>query len=81
MIASGSYDPVKDLKPVDQIGFIDLPRAFVNGTIPPGIAEGDEAYNGIENPRSILGKPRDVFDALSLNQSIQDYKPGKDTKD
>lgn len=57
------YDPVKDIAPVDQLGFVDLRNAFVNNTIPGDLACSDESFNGVEDPSSLLGKSSDVFDA------------------
>lgn len=72
------FNPAKDRTPVSTTGFIDLKSAFVNHTIPSNIAESDTDYNGIEDPNSILGKPRDAFEAMDMQKHINEYKPDKD---
>lgn len=63
------FDKDKDVKPVDQFGFIDLRSAFEHGYV-PGSADVEESdYNDIENPASIIGKPEDAFEAMRM----QDY--------
>lgn len=75
------YNPVKDKKPVDGFGFVDLKSAFVNNTIPANVASADSDYNGIVDPASILGKPRDVFEAMDMQSHIRDYKPSDKPSD
>lgn len=64
------YNPVVDLKPVDAFGFLDLASAYVNKTVPSDTVTQETEYNGIDDPASILGKPRDVFDALRMQDRI-----------
>lgn len=66
------FNPVKDKTPVSQTGYIDAKSAFVNNAIPSQIAETEQDYNGIDDPASILGKPRDVFEALDMQKSISE---------
>lgn len=68
------YNPVKDVKPVEQFGYVDLCSALANNSIPADVSASDESYNKIDNPASILGRPRDVFDAAHLQRTIRDYK-------
>lgn len=65
------YNPLVDMKPVDSFGFLDLASAYVNKTVPSDTVTQDADYNGIDDPASILGKPRDVFDALRLQDRIK----------
>lgn len=74
------FDPIRDVKPVEPFGFIDLASALVSGTVPSQLPESDSDYNGIDEPGSILGKPRDVFDAMAMQQSINDFVPPTDSK-
>lgn len=69
------FNPRKDLKPVDGFGFVDLKQAFVHNTIPSNVASVDTDYNGIVEPASIMGKPRDVFEAMDMQSHIKNYKP------
>lgn len=70
-----AYNPRTDLKPVEPFGFIDLKDALANSAVPSQLPDSDTDYNGIENPESILGKPTDVFDAMSMERSINDFVP------
>lgn len=73
-----SFNPLRDKTPVSGTGFIDLKSAMVNNVIPSNIAESETDYNGIQDPASIMGKPRDVFEALDMQKAINDYKPPVD---
>lgn len=55
------YDPVKDLNPVDPYGYVDLRSAFENHNVPSEIADELANYNGIDDPESILGTPKDIL--------------------
>lgn len=66
-----SYDPVRDLHPVDQFGFIDLKSALDQSVVPSQMPESDADYNGIEEPQQILGKPRDIFEAIDSQNAIE----------
>ena len=57
-----AFDPVKDIAPVDQFGFIDLKSALSTGVVPSQLPDSDSDYNGIENPEAVLGTPRDIFE-------------------
>lgn len=72
------FNPVKDKTPVSATGFVDLKSAMVNHTIPVGVASADSDYNGISDPASILGRPRDVFEAMDMQKHIRDFKPSSD---
>lgn len=64
------FNPIRDLKAVEPFGFVDLKSALVNGVIEAKIAETNEDYNGIESPNIIIGKPRDIFDALQTKINL-----------
>jgi len=70
VVTECKYNPIEDLKPVDAFGFLDLASAYVNKTVPSDTVTQDADYNGIDDPSSILGKPRDVFDALRMQDRI-----------
>lgn len=70
IVTECKYNPVVDLKPVDSFGFLDLASAYVNKTVPSDTVTQDSEYNGIDDPSKILGKPRDVFDALRMQEHI-----------
>lgn len=73
------FNPEKDLKEVEPFGYIDLKQAFETSTVPSQLPDSDVDYNGIEEPESILGKPRDVFDAMHMEAAINNY--GKEPSD
>lgn len=63
------FDKAKDVKPVDQFGFVDLRSAFEHGYVPGNVDVDEMDYNDIDNPASIIGKPEDAFEAMRM----QDY--------
>lgn len=70
-----SRNPRRTKKSVDQFGFVDVVKVMDTNSLPAVTAEGADVYNGIEDPASILGKPSDVFEAMSMQSAINDYKP------
>lgn len=75
------YNPARDLKPVDENGWLDLASAYVNKTVPSDLVSQETDYNDIDDPESIAGKPSDVFDALMFDKSVQASKAKEgDTK-
>lgn len=71
------YDPRFDRKAVEQTGFVDIAAANAESTIPAGIALAEERFNGIDDPRSIAGRPSDQFEAAQAAKVITGYKPPK----
>lgn len=71
IVESCPFDPVRDLHPVDQFGFIDLKTALDQSVVPSQMPESDSDYNGIEDPQQILGKPRDIFEAIDSQSAIE----------
>ncbi len=65
------YDPLKDIEPVAQHGFIDIVECFMNGTI-PAISENDDGdYNGVDTPSHVGANVTDVFEAMRASQAIE----------
>lgn len=74
---SASFDKDKDLQEVDQFGYIDLVKSFQNGYVAGDVESVAENYNDIEDPSSIVGKPRDCFEAMRMQDVIvQNVKKG-----
>lgn len=69
LVGNCVFNDEKDLRDVDQFGFVDLVDCLSNGEVPSTLADSEDVYNGIEDPDSILGKPSDIFDAYKM----QDY--------
>lgn len=67
------YNPLTDVAEVSQNGFVDLVTSFANNSIPSNIEGVEENFNNIEEPSNILRKPKDVFDAMHLRQTLSDY--------
>ncbi len=65
------YDENKDIREVDQFGFIDLAECLSNGVVPSTVADSEADYNGIEDPSEILGKPSDVFECYKMADYIK----------
>lgn len=63
-VACVDYDPRIDLHPVDQFGFVDLNKAYVDGTISGDVAISDERFNGCQDPSTLLPRPKDRFEAM-----------------
>ena len=74
IVTECKYDPIRDLKPVDENGWLDLASAYVNKTVPSDLVTQETDYNDIDDPDSIAGKPSDVFDALMYDKSVQASK-------
>lgn len=70
-----SWNPRRNKKAVDQFGFVDVVKVINTNSLPATEADGADVYNGIDDPGSILGKPSDVFEAMSMQAAINDYKP------
>lgn len=84
LVTSCPFDPVKDLKPVEQYGFIDLKTALDSCVVPSQMPESDSDYNGIEEPEQIAGRPRDVFEAIDAQKALEasaSVQSGDESKD
>lgn len=66
-----TFDPVTDLQPVDQFGFIDLKTALESSIVPSQMPDSDTDYNGIDDPHKILGKPHDIFEAIDTQAALE----------
>lgn len=65
------YDPVHDISPVDQFGYVNIIESLENGVVPSSISNTELDYNEIEEPCSIIGKPSDIFEAYRLHDNIR----------
>lgn len=66
-----AYDPQRDLAPVDQFGFIELRSALSEGVVPSQMPGSDVDYDGAEEPDQILGRPRDIFEAIDAQKALE----------
>lgn len=69
------FDSRRDIAKVDQFGYVDLPKVLVNNTLPANMSNNDLKYSDIDNPQSVMNRPKDVFEVAHLERSIRDYKP------
>lgn len=65
------FDPVRDLAPVDQFGFIELKSALAESVVPSQMPNSDSDYNGIDEPEKVIGKPRDIFEAMDAQKAAE----------
>jgi len=65
------FDPRRDLAPVEQFGFVDLRSALANSVVPSVMPESDTDYNGAEDPDSVLGTPKDIFEAIDMQRAAE----------
>lgn len=68
IVESCLFDPVRDLAPVDQFGFIELKSALAESVVPSQLPDSDSDYNGIEEPDQVLGKPHDIFEVIDAQK-------------
>lgn len=64
------YNKKCDLYPVDQVGFLDLRSAFVNGVVDGNFSISDESYNAA-SPADLMHRPLDNFDAMRQADMIK----------
>lgn len=69
---SFKFNPLRDIQPVDQFGFVDLRTAFENGYVHGNTDVNENDYNDIEDPASIVGKPSDAFEAMRMQDALMD---------
>ena len=67
------FDPVRDLSPVEQFGFIELKDALANSIVPSQMPDSETDYNGIDEPDKVLGKPRDIFEAMDAQKTAEQF--------
>lgn len=71
MICECKFNPVTDIMAVEPFGFVNLIEAVDNGCVPSFISNTEDNYNDIEDPSTILGKPRDVFEAYRMSDYVK----------
>ena len=71
MLCECKYNPTVDVCPVDQFGFVDLVECLSKGEIPSTVSDTESTYNEIDDPSTIIGKPRDNFEALRMMDGIK----------
>lgn len=74
------YDPVKDIAPVDQNGYIDLVQAFEDRVIPSDISGGELEFTDCEDTDSLLPRAEDVFDQIQQAHTLRSLKDVKESE-
>lgn len=70
LITEVKFNKDKDIKRVDQFGFVDITKAFESGSVPSSVVLTEDQYNMIDNPDSILGRPADIFEAYRMKEYV-----------
>lgn len=65
------YNPARDIRPVDQFGFVDLETAYAKGVVPATVENEDIKYNNQTDPNTIGNVPRDKFDAYEYTRAVR----------
>ena len=68
MIENPQFNPEIDEADVDQFGFVDMREAIANNVIVGSADINQQSFNNIEDPSTIIGKPRDIFDAMAVEK-------------
>lgn len=71
MYADAIYNPICDVMAVEPFGYVNLVEAVENGTVPSFINNVEAQYNDIDDPRTIIGKPGDIFEMYRMNDYIK----------
>lgn len=74
MFREGTYDEMKDIQAVDQVGWIDIAEAVKNGYVPASIEVDEMTYNEIEDPASIMHNASDVFELYRQADYVKGFK-------
>lgn len=64
------FDSSKDVCEVDQFGYLDLRKAMIDGVVKGDLVVDESSYNDIDDPRAIVGRPLDQFDAMEKGISL-----------
>lgn len=67
------YDPVRDISPVSPDDSLDLHEAFISGFVPNEAAISDSDYQNVDDPKSIIGRPANEFEAIHMVQTLKSY--------
>lgn len=71
MKQSPRFDPKCDRQAAICGLSIQLGEAQRTGRIPAYLGPSEAEYNGIQNPSNIVGRPRDQFDAIRMQEQAQ----------
>lgn len=63
------------------MGFISLVDAYNNNVVPQNTPLTEESFDGVEDPSTIIGSPRDVFERAQYNHTVANYSPKSENKE
>lgn len=70
------YFTLEELGPncaiVDQIGYIDLRVAYATGVVRGDLSAVEGDFNGIDDPKSMIGNPDDVFSSIRAAKTYKE---------
>ena len=76
MIFECLYDPLRDVQEVDQFGFVDLREVLETGVVPSDSSVEDSEFTDIDDPESIIGRPRSNFDMIDAGDNLMRQAEG-----
>lgn len=74
------FDPSVDREAVDQFGFVDLNKAFADGVVSGEVAINDERFNGVQDPGTLMPRPKDRFEAMRQADFVKSALKDKSAK-
>lgn len=54
---------------------VDVGNVLKTGKVPVSVGPSEAAYNGIDNPSRLGGRPSDIFDSMRMEKEV--YKSAK----
>ena len=71
-VRSFNNDPSVDLHAVNPLGEVNLRKAFLNGSVEGMVSFSDESFNGVQDPDSLLPRPKDAFERIRQGQYVRE---------
>lgn len=70
MFSECFFDKDHDLGEASQSGFVVLDDLLAHGIVPNTLNVAPESFNDIDDPKSILGRPSDQFEAMTMAKEL-----------
>lgn len=75
MLNVANFNPDRDIREVDQFGYVDLHNALATGVLPASVPASEAAFDAVSgaplSPSQIVGVPSDVFDAMEMRDNLR----------
>lgn len=75
MLFDSKYNKSRDIAAVASGLAVDVGNVLKTGKIPVQVGPSEAAYNGIDNPSRLGGRPSDIFDSMRMEKEV--YKSAK----